>query len=161
MMSRATLTTAASTPSATIIAGEASRPTINAANNAPTVKPAEPGSQVSTTAAHQDREYTGWIVTNTRCTDDALAYARCVGLRILSWRHPEGRGLERMIEEKKLYPVTMVYGIQAGLVEKMIEERILLLKDLLAMSLETVQARLGLTPKKAKALKAKAEALCT
>jgi hypothetical protein len=113
------------------------------------------------TARYGGKKYAGWVVTNTRCTADALAYARCVGLNILSWRHPEGRGLERMIEEKKLYPVTMVYGIQAGLVEKLIRERILLLKDLLTMSPESLQSRLGLSPQKAKALRGKAEDLCS
>jgi hypothetical protein len=113
------------------------------------------------TSRYGGKKYAGWVVTNTRCTVDALDYARCVGLNVLSWRHPEGRGLETMIEEKKLYPVTMVYGIQAGLVEKLIEERILLLKDLLAMSLDTLQSRLGLSPQKAKALRKKAEDLCS
>jgi len=113
------------------------------------------------TGQHRGKKYSGWVVTNTRCTADALDYARCAGLKVLSWRHPEGRGLETMIEEKKLYPVTMVYGMQAGLVEKMIEERILLLKDLLGMSLETLQGRLGLSPQKAKALRQKAEDLCS
>ena len=113
------------------------------------------------TAAYGGRKYSGWVVTNTRCTADALDYARCTGLRILSWRHPEGKGLEKMIEKKKLYPVTMVYGIQAGLVEKLIAERILLLKDLLDMRLEGIQSRLGLSPRKAKALRQKAEDLCS
>jgi hypothetical protein len=112
------------------------------------------------TGRYGGKKYSGWLVTNTRCTADALAYARCAGLKVLSWRHPEGRGLETMIEEKKLYPVTMVYGIQAGLVEKLISERILLLKDLLAMSLDTLQSRLGLTPQKAATLRKKAEDLC-
>jgi hypothetical protein len=113
------------------------------------------------TGQHRGKKYSGWVVTNTRCTADALDYARCSGLKVLSWRHPEGRGLETMIEEKKLYPVTMVYGIQAGLVEKMIGQRILLLKDLLAMDIGTIQRRLDLNPQKARSLKAKAEDLCT
>lgn len=109
---------------------------------------------------HQGKKYSGWVVTNTRCTADALDYARCTGLNILSWRYPEGRGLETMIEEKKLYPVTMVYGIQAGLVEKLIKERILLLKDLLSLDIGTLRRRLDLSPQRAKALKARADALC-
>jgi hypothetical protein len=109
---------------------------------------------------HEGKKYSGWVVTNTRCTVDALDYARCTGLNILSWRYPEGRGLERMIEEKKLYPVTMVYGIQTGLVEKLVKEQILLLKDLLSMDVGTLQRKLDLSPQRAKALKARADALC-
>jgi hypothetical protein len=54
----------------------------------------------------------------------------------------------------------MVYGIQAGLVEKLIKERILLLKDLLSMDIGTLRRRLDLSPRRAKALKARADALC-
>lgn len=48
------------------------------------------------------------LVTNTRVSDEALEYAGCVGQQVLSWRYPPGRGLEKMIEEKGLYPVTML-----------------------------------------------------
>src|SRR4030043_2183043 len=29
----------------------------------------------------------GWLVTNTRCTSDAIKYAGCVGLKIVSWKY--------------------------------------------------------------------------
>jgi hypothetical protein len=48
------------------------------------------------------------LVTNTRVSDEALQYAGCVGQQVLSWRHPPGRGLEKLVEEKGLYPVTML-----------------------------------------------------
>lgn len=109
---------------------------------------------------HPGRTYEGLLVTNTRCTSDARAFAECRGLGILSWRYPEGRGLEKMIEEKKLYPVTIIQGVQAGIVRKLIAERILLLKDLLTIDPRLLQRRLNTSYGKAEALKRSAQALC-
>jgi hypothetical protein len=35
-------------------------------------------------------------------------YAKCVGQKILSWRYPDDMSLEKMIELKKLYPITIL-----------------------------------------------------
>ena len=110
--------------------------------------------------AYPGREYSGRIVTNTRFTADALRYARCSGFSLLSWKYPDGGGLEQMIESRKLYPVTIVTGIQAGLVDKLIAERILLLRDLLTLDETVLRSRLGLSRGKARLLRKKAEALC-
>lgn len=111
-------------------------------------------------SAYPGREYSGRIVTNTRCTTDAVDYCGCAGLDILSWRHPEGKGLEKMIEERKLYPVTIVAGIQAGLTDKLISEEILLLRDLLSMDIGRIRSLLGLSSQRARRLRERAEALC-
>jgi hypothetical protein len=112
------------------------------------------------TASYRGRKFSGRLVTNTRCTVDALDYARCAGLSVLSWRYPEGSGLEEMIESRRLYPVTMIYGMQAGLVQKLIESDILLLRDILALDSRILQSRLGLTPEKVRTLKERAKRLC-
>jgi hypothetical protein len=109
---------------------------------------------------HPGRSFGGLLVTNTRLTSDALAYAECRGLGVLSWRYPEERGLEKMIEERQLYPVTIIQGIQAGIVRKLINERILLLKDLLTIDGRLLQRRLGVSAGTAQSLKRRAEVLC-
>ena len=48
------------------------------------------------------------LVTNTRFTGDVVRYASCVGMRLLSWRWPEGGGLESLVEKHRLYPVTVL-----------------------------------------------------
>lgn len=45
---------------------------------------------------------------NTKLSVDALTYAKCVGQNILCWRHPQDEGLEKMIDEKGLYPITIL-----------------------------------------------------
>lgn len=49
----------------------------------------------------------GWVVTNTRFTEDALAYGKCVGMYLLSWDFPNGNGIKDRIDRLGLYPVTV------------------------------------------------------
>ncbi len=49
----------------------------------------------------------GWVVTNTRFTEDALAYGKCVGLYLLSWDIPKGDGLKDRVDRLGLYPITV------------------------------------------------------
>lgn len=48
------------------------------------------------------------LISNTRVSEDGLKYAKCVGQEVLSWRYPAGQGLERLIEQKGLYPITIL-----------------------------------------------------
>ncbi len=109
---------------------------------------------------YPDRKFTGWLVTNTRFTSDAMQYAQCNGLHIKSWRYPDKTSLEHMIEDKRLYPVTIISGIRSGLAKKLIQKNIILLKDLVDMSLADISNMLSLTDKKADALKKQAQELC-
>jgi hypothetical protein len=48
------------------------------------------------------------LVCNTKVSPEAITYATCIGQKLLSWRFPPQMGLEKMIEEKKIYPVTIL-----------------------------------------------------
>lgn len=106
------------------------------------------------------RSYRGCLVTNTRFTTDAEQYARCSGLDILSWRYPSGHSLEKMIEDKRLYPVTIVSGIKSGLIKTLIKRNIILIKDLAGIDLSEISRMLSLTEKKAATLKKQVDELC-
>ena len=49
----------------------------------------------------------GWVVTNTRFTEDAIAYGKCCGLHLLSWDYPKHDGLKDRIDRLGLYPITV------------------------------------------------------
>ncbi len=53
------------------------------------------------------KETKGWVVTNTRFTQDALEYGKCAGLYLLSWDYPHGDGLKERIDRLRLYPITV------------------------------------------------------
>ena len=49
----------------------------------------------------------GWVVTNTQFTRDAVDFANCAGLHLLSWDAPEGNALKDRIDCLGLYPITV------------------------------------------------------
>ena len=106
------------------------------------------------------RSFRGCLVTNTRFTADAVKYAECSGLHVTSWRHPHKESLENLIEDKRLYPITVISGIKAGLIKSLIANNIILLKDLAGMNITEIMRILSLPERKASALKKQADDLC-
>ncbi len=52
-----------------------------------------------------DREM---LVSNTKLSDDAIKYARCIGQKVLCWNYPPDNDLAKMITQKKIYPITLL-----------------------------------------------------
>jgi hypothetical protein len=102
----------------------------------------------------------GWLVTNTRCTSEAIAYAECMGLRIVSWRYPEEESLARMIENKRLYPVTVLPSAKKRVLETLLSRNLILAGDIAGMDPGVFIARSGLEGDIASALKNEADRLC-
>jgi hypothetical protein len=107
-----------------------------------------------------EKMYKGCLVTNTRFTQNAIQYARCMGFHLKSWRYPDSGSLEKMIEEKRLYPVTVISGLKSGLARRLIDQGIILLKDLVAMDVQDIRKMLSLPENKALILKQHADELC-
>jgi hypothetical protein len=60
-------------------------------------------------AAEKDKRFTRpWLISNTKFSEDVQQYAECMGFPLLGWRYPFDNGLERMIESKKCYPITVI-----------------------------------------------------
>lgn len=66
----------------------------------------------------------GWVVTNTRFTSDAIQYGKCIGLYLLSWDYPKNNGLKERIDRLGLYPITVSTLLTTR------EKKILLSKDI-------------------------------
>ncbi len=49
-----------------------------------------------------------WIVTNTQFTSQAVEYAKCAGIELMSWRYPRGKSLAELIDKTGLHPVTAI-----------------------------------------------------
>jgi hypothetical protein len=102
----------------------------------------------------------GWLVTNTRCTSDAIKYANCVGLKIVSWKYPAENSLERMIENKKLYPVTILSSIKKTSLDILFKNDIFLVRDIADMDERIFIKQSGLDTAAARTLKREADELC-
>jgi hypothetical protein len=102
----------------------------------------------------------GWLVTNTRCSSDAIRYADCVGLKIVSWKYPHDSSLERMIENKKLYPVTILSSIKKASLDILFKNDFILVRDIADMDEQIFIKQSGLDTVSARTLKREADALC-
>jgi Holliday junction resolvase-like predicted endonuclease len=55
---------------------------------------------------HHEKFHQGWVVTNTRFSEDAIKYGTCAGLLLLAWDFPKKNGLKDQIDKLGLYPIT-------------------------------------------------------
>lgn len=71
-----------------------------------------------------------WLVTNSRFSHDSIQYGHCKNMVMLSWNHPRERPLPAWIDDKGLYPITLLPKRDAGIQKKFIEAGFVLLQDL-------------------------------
>ncbi|MBA7566101.1 hypothetical protein ES708_07788 [subsurface metagenome] len=79
---------------------------------------------------NNNTHFEAWLVTNTKCTSDAIKYAGCAGLKILAWHYPEVENLEYFIETKKLYPISILSTITERQRDILFDSNIILAKEL-------------------------------
>lgn len=58
--------------------------------------------------------FSGYIATNTKFTDDALAYGNCKNMHLLSWNYPANNSLKDIIDQTGLYPLTCLTSLTHG-----------------------------------------------
>ena len=73
----------------------------------------------------------GWLVTNTKVTNEAAKYASCVNLKIIAWHYPEDKNLEYYIENKKLYPISILNGLKPMHKEILFKNNTITIQDFL------------------------------
>lgn len=112
------------------------------------------------TPEHAVAVHQGWLVTNTRCTTDAIKYAECVGMRIISWRYPETGSLEKMIEEKRLYPATILPSARKKFLETLFMNNFILAQDIADIDEESFLLKSGIDHITARAIKREADKIC-
>jgi Holliday junction resolvase-like predicted endonuclease len=78
------------------------------------------------------------IVCNVKLSEHAKRYAECRGIEHIGWRYPPDRGIDRMIEEKKLYPITYLKNLDSASMRKLTSRGVLTLKQLVEGSSETL-----------------------
>lgn len=84
------------------------------------------------------------LVCNTKISGDCIVYGKCIGQEILSWRYPKDKGLETMIEERSLYPVTIL-GLNKHELQSLVQNDMMLIKDLLNFESYQLSRRLGIS----------------
>lgn len=76
---------------------------------------------------HFDKEI---LVCNTKVSKEVITYATCIGQKVISWRYPPDQSIEKMIEGKDLYPLTLL-PLSARELEAFSDNNIMVVKDLI------------------------------
>ena len=90
----------------------------------------------------------GILVTNTKFTHTAIAYAKCSGLNLIGWNYPHEYNLQHMIEESVLHPITSLNNLSKKDKTLLLQKNIVLLRDL--QNNQSVLAEIGLSREKQK-----------
>ena len=75
-----------------------------------------------------------WIVTNNRFTEDAIKFAVCSNLKLLSWDYPKGNSLRDKIDTAQIYPVTCLTTLTQVEKDKLLMQEVITVKDLIEQS---------------------------
>lgn len=71
-----------------------------------------------------------WLVTNTKVTQEVIAYAGCVGMKVTAWDYPEGESLNELIDKSGLYPITVVLNLTEERKNSLLEKGFIYCNDL-------------------------------
>lgn len=74
----------------------------------------------------------GWLVTNTKATTDAIAYASCEALKIISWSYPAGESLRDLVEKYTMHPVTVLTSLSLAQKAQLLQHHVVLCKEICA-----------------------------
>ncbi len=98
------------------------------------------------------------IVTNNRFSTDAIAFAACSGLELLSWDHPKEDSIRLKIDSSGLYPVTCLTTLALVEKEKLLILGVLLVREIL--SAPDCLRKIGLSENRVKNVMKEASQLC-
>lgn len=80
---------------------------------------------------HEAKLHQGWLVTNTRFTDDAIKYGTCAGLNLIGWNYPKKGNLQDLVEKQGLYPLTCLTTLTKAEKQRLLDQRVVLCQELL------------------------------
>ena len=99
-----------------------------------------------------------WIVTNNRFTSDAITFAKCSGLSLLSWNYPENNNLKTKNDNNFIYPVTCLTTLSLAEKERLLILDVILVKEIINNS--DCLERIGLSSNRIKNVLREASELC-
>jgi len=101
-----------------------------------------------------------WLICNTKFSEDAIQYANRKRLRLIGWKCPSNHSLEIMIEEKKLYPITILRSLDRRSQDKLASVGLILAIDLIRKDMRELNQMTGIGIKKLNILVEEAKKIC-
>lgn len=77
-----------------------------------------------------DKQFQGWVVTNTRFSKDAIQYGACAGLKLIGWDYPVNDGLKELIDRLALYPITCLTSLTKTEKQALLDQQVVLCKEI-------------------------------
>jgi len=105
-----------------------------------------------------DKFHEVWLVSNTKFTETAIAYAECIGMQLLSWSYPKGAGLRDLMDEVGVYPITVLPALSVTQKRILMDNNIVTCTQLVNNELFALD--IGVTPKKWKQVLNEISLLC-
>lgn len=87
------------------------------------------------------------IFCNTKVSNNAKKYAKCVGQQIFSWRYPVSNSLEKIIEIHNLYPITIL-NLSQNELKIFSDSNIMMAKELLRYDEVKIARMTGISKKR-------------
>lgn len=87
----------------------------------------------------------GYIVTNARFSKDAIEYAECAGLGLISWDYPAESSLKYYIDKSGMHPITSLHSLTKVQKNSLLKEGIVMCSELLKS--EILLQQMGLNQK--------------
>ncbi|MDP2650023.1 MAG: ATPase [bacterium] len=72
----------------------------------------------------------GLLVTNTKFTSEAIAYAECAGVELLGWGYPFDDNLFMRMSRAKVYPLTTLTGLSRAEKNFLIEQGVIAVDEI-------------------------------
>lgn len=85
-----------------------------------------------------------WLVTNTKFSEQAMQFGRCKNMTLLGWNFPKDRSLSKMIDDKTLYPITVLRALDTHTEQALVKANIMLLKQLVETDSKTLAVQTNL-----------------
>ncbi len=106
-----------------------------------------------------DRFHDVWLVTNTKATTEAIKYAKCVGMQIVSWGYPRVGNLRELIEDANLHPITCLTTLSEDQKKHLLSLGFVLCKDILDDKQNTLK-NIGLNKEHRKSVRQEISIIC-
>lgn len=79
----------------------------------------------------ENKKAFGYLVTNTRFTEDAIEYAECRNMKLLSWDYPQDQGLKSLLDETNIHPITSLSNLTKKEAEILLDHQVVHCQQLL------------------------------
>ena len=107
-----------------------------------------------------DHRFTrAWLFTNTKFSNDAKKFAKCRDVLLTGWKFSGNESIEKLLERKKLYPITVLRSVSKKEEEILIDAGFVFCRDLLKENPKIISNHTGIKLKKINEIIREAEKL--